>query len=84
MKMAETDVYKMAPGKGALPFPPYLQIELAEYTLDRDGHIFLSAQLMSDIEIDEAIDYLVAQLEKARKKAKRELKKLKLETGTVS
>jgi hypothetical protein len=75
--MAKIDVHKVAPGKGDLPFTPYLHIFLSEYSSDSEGRILLSAQLMTDREIDETVDYLVVQLEKVRKAAKLELKRTK-------
>lgn len=75
--MAKIDIFEMAPGKGDMPFTPYLQIHLSEHFSDSEGHILLSPQLMTDKEIDEAVDFLIMQLEKARRTAKSKLKKTK-------
>lgn len=75
--MAKIDVLEVAPRKGDMPFTPYLRIYLSEHFSDSEGHTLLSPQLMTDKEIDEAIDFLVMQLEKTRKTAKSKLKKAK-------
>jgi hypothetical protein len=75
--MAKIDVFEVAPRKGDMPFTPYLHIYLSEHFSDSEGHTLLSPQLMTDKEIDEAIDFLIMQLEKARKMAKAKLKKAK-------
>jgi hypothetical protein len=75
--MATIDVHKVAPGKGDIPFPPYVHIYLSEYSSDSAGRPLMSPELMTDREIDEAIDYLASQLEKVRKAAKLQLKKIK-------
>jgi hypothetical protein len=75
--MAEITVFEVAPKKGDMPFTPYLHIHLSEHVSDSEGHILLSPQLMTDKEIDEAVDLLVMQLEKVRKAAKAKIKKTK-------
>ena len=75
--MAEINVFEVAPKKGDIPFTPYLHIHLSEHASDSEGHILLSARLMTDKEIDEAVDLLLKQLEKVRKRAKSKLKKVK-------
>lgn len=75
--MAKIDVFEVTPRKGGMPFTPYLHIHLSEHFSDSEGHILLSPQLMTDKEIDEAVDFLVMQLEKAKKTAKSKLKKAK-------
>jgi hypothetical protein len=77
MKMAKIDVLEVAPRKGDTPFTPYLHIYLSEHFSDSEGAILLSPKLMTDKEIDEAVDFLVMQLEKTRKTAKSQLKKAK-------
>jgi hypothetical protein len=74
--MAMIDVFEVAPGKGDLPFTPFLHIYLSEHSTEF-GKILLSPQLMTDKEIDESIDLLIMQLEKVRKMAKSKLKKSK-------
>jgi hypothetical protein len=52
-------------------------VVLSDYFKDSGGNITLSPKLMAGVEIDEAVDLLIKQLEKARNKAKKELKKAK-------
>jgi hypothetical protein len=75
MSMTKIDVFEVAPEKGKIPFTPFLHIYLSEHASDSEGRKLLSPQLMTDKEIDEAIDSLIRQLEKVRKKAKSKLKK---------
>ncbi len=75
--MAKIDVFEVAPRKGDMPFSPYLNIYLSEHFSGSEGYKLLSPKLMTDKEIDEAVDSLIMQLEKARKKAKSKLKKVK-------
>jgi hypothetical protein len=77
MKMANIDVIEVAPKKGDKPFTPYLHIDLSEHSSDSEGHILLSPRLMTEKEIDEAIESLIKKLEKARKAAKSKLKRVK-------
>ncbi len=79
--MAKINVFKVAPGRNDLPFDPYVQLSLSNFSQDSAGKIFLSPRLASDMEIDESVDYLIKQLEKARKKAKEDLKKAKGEVA---
>lgn len=74
--MTEINFFGVAPKKGDIPFRPYLRISLSEHSSDSEGHILLSPELMTDKEIDEAVDLLVKQLENVRKKAKSKLKKI--------
>jgi DNA-binding transcriptional regulator/RsmH inhibitor MraZ len=76
-KMAEISVFKVAPEKNDLPFNAFIHIWLSQYSEDSKGRILLSAQLMSAVEIDESVNYLIKQLERARVKAKKELQKAK-------
>ena len=73
--MAKIDILKVSAKKDDPPFSPFLKITLSEYSSDSAGNVFLSPELMTEKEIDESIDLLMAQLEKARKTAKRKLKK---------
>lgn len=75
--MANFSVITVARGKNDPPFNPYVYVVLSEHFKDSDGNITLSSKLMTDMEIDEAIDLLISQLEKARNKAKKELQKAK-------
>jgi hypothetical protein len=76
-RMTKINVLEVAPWKGDLPFNPYLHSYLHEHSCGPEGRILLSPQRMTDKEIDESIDYLIGQLEKARKTAKSKLKKEK-------
>jgi hypothetical protein len=73
--MANFDVIAVARGKNDPPFNPYVYVVLSEHFKDYNGNITLSANLMSEIEIDESVNLLISQLEKVRQKAKRKLKK---------
>lgn len=75
--MAKIRVFKVAPIGNDLPFDPYVQLSLSNISQDSAGKILLSPRLASDIEIDESVNDLIEQLEKARKQAKDELKKAK-------
>ncbi len=72
--MPEIEVLKIAPRKNEPPFTPFVQVWLSQHTVDSNGRILLSPELMTDFEIDEAVDFLVKQLEQTRKKAKQALK----------
>ena len=71
--MAEISVFTVAPRKGDLPFTPFAHVWLSQHSADAAGRILLSPQLMTDKEVDESVDRLIGQLEKARKKAKKDL-----------
>jgi len=75
--MENFSVITVARRKNDPPFNPYVYVVLSEHSKDPTGNIMLSAKLMTEIEIDEAIDLLAKQLEKARNKAKKELQKAK-------
>lgn len=61
--------------KGDHPISPFLYLSLGTYS-GHQGRILLSAQLMTDSEIDYAVDGLKDELEEFRNKAKKELKYL--------
>ena len=75
--MSTFSVITVARGKNDPPFNPYVYVVLSEHFKDSGGNITLSPKLMAEVEIDEAVDLLIKQLEKARKKAKKELQKAK-------
>ncbi|GAA5013107.1 hypothetical protein GCM10025794_01370 [Massilia kyonggiensis] len=54
---------------GGMPAGATVAIGIAD-RIDVHGDVLISAQLMSDGEVDEAIDNLVAELEELRRKAK--------------
>lgn len=62
--------------KGNMPLPPFVSISVGTHS-ESDGQIFLSPELMSDGEIDYAVDQLKSELEEFRKAAKKELRTLK-------
>jgi predicted chitinase len=77
-KMAEISVFKVSPRKNDLSVNPSVHIYLSSYSSDsKTGRILLSAQLMTAVEIDESVNYLIKQLERARAKAMKELQKAK-------
>jgi len=55
-----------------LPASPFVSIALGDH-VTQEGNRMLSAHLMTDSEIDLAIDDLIQQLNKLRGKAKKEL-----------
>nr|VFJ44012.1 MAG: hypothetical protein BECKDK2373C_GA0170839_100730 [Candidatus Kentron sp. DK]VFJ53473.1 MAG: hypothetical protein BECKDK2373B_GA0170837_104229 [Candidatus Kentron sp. DK] len=61
--------------KGDYPISPFLYLSAGFYSEDQ-GHVLLSAQLMTDSEIDYVVDGLKEELEEFRTKAKNELKAL--------
>ncbi len=67
--MATIDVMKRPPGESDLPISPIVNIHLSSYS-QREDAIVLSPDLMSAGEVDESVDYLIEQLERARVKAK--------------
>lgn len=75
--MAMINTFTVAPRKGDYPFTPYTHVYLSQYSQDTNGKVLLSPELMTDMEIDESVNWLIEQLEKARKKAKRDLKRKK-------
>jgi len=79
--MAKINVIKVVPGRHDLPFDPYVQLTLSNFSQDSPGKVFLTPRLASEMEIDTFVDDLMKQLEKARKKAKENLKKAKGEVA---
>ena len=59
--------------KGDNPVSPFIHLSLGYHATSDDGHILLSAQLMTNREVDECVDQLRKELEKFRKEAKQEL-----------
>jgi len=76
--MAYFSVITIARGKNDPPFSPYVRICLANspdsYEIVQ-GKIVLSHKLMGDVEIEEAINWLIEDLKKVQKKAKRDYQK---------
>jgi hypothetical protein len=78
--MANFNVITVARKKADLQFNPYVRVCLAhppDHYKDDRGNIVLSLKLMTDEEIDVAIDGLIEELRKVRQKAKKELQKAK-------
>lgn len=82
--MATLSIITVARRKNDPPFNPYVYVVLSDYFTDRDNNITLSHYLMTEVEIDETVDLLITQLEKARKKAKKELQKAKEKNRQLS
>jgi len=61
--------------KGDYPVSPFVHLSAGMYS-EEDGRVLLSAQLMTDLEIDHVVDGLKKELEEFRAKAKKELKSL--------
>jgi hypothetical protein len=57
------------------PVSPFLHLSIGTYS-EEQGRILLSAQLMTDLEIDYVVDEMKQELEEFGKKAKAELKSL--------
>jgi hypothetical protein len=75
--MVTIQVSKVAPGRNGLPFDPYVELTLFSSSMDSAGKALLSPQLASDKEIDVFVNDLIEKLERARKKAKEELRRAK-------
>jgi len=63
--------------KNDYPLSPYVHISIGTYGETKEGDILLSPQLMTAIEIDEAVNSMKKELEEFRTKAKKELQTLK-------
>lgn len=59
---------------GDLPMSATVNICLGDHTTDLKGHILLTADLISDTEVDFWIDGLIQNLEVIRVKAKKKIK----------
>jgi len=62
--------------KGDSPLTPFVYLSLGIDLSEHDGHILLSAQLMSPEEIDYAVAQLKTELDEFQVTAKKELKEL--------
>lgn len=58
--------------KGDYPAAPFVQVSLGAH-FESEGRVLLSPQLMTDKEIDEAVDQLKSELEEFRREAKKEI-----------
>lgn len=67
--------------KEEYPVSPFLVIKIGHADIDVDGDTVLTAHLMTETEIDHAIDRLREDLEVVRKAAKKELKSLHQKQG---
>ena len=61
--------------KGDLPGSEMVAITLDIYSSSNEGVISLTPQLASDEEVDYAVDQIIRDLEKVRKKAKERIRK---------
>ncbi len=59
---------------GEIPFPPYVYLNLKGWT-EHNGTLCISAQLMSEGEIDAIIDALKKDLDKVGRSAKKALQR---------
>lgn len=62
--------------KGQLPVSPFVSVAIGTHS-EVDGQLLLTAQLMTESEIDHEVDSLVKELEEFRKNAKKEIRTLK-------
>ena len=60
--------------KGDYPVAPFVHISVDFHSEEEDGRILLSPQLVTDNEVDNAVDALIRELEAFRKAAKKELR----------
>jgi hypothetical protein len=62
--------------KGNLKASPFVSLAVGSHSMSSDGQLLLSAQLMTDSEIDYEVDGIIKELEVFRKAAKKELRTL--------
>ncbi len=62
--------------KGDYPTSPFLHLAAGTYSSE-NGQILLSAQLMTDSEIDHVVEEMKQELDDFRKRAKEELRTLR-------
>ena len=62
--------------KGPTPTSPFVSLAIGSHWAT-DGHLLLTSQLMTDVEVDHEVDGLIKEVEKFRKTAKKELRNLK-------
>jgi hypothetical protein len=62
-------------GDKDIPGPTFAILYLTGYTSDSNGGILLSPELATEKEVDEAVEHLVTEIQKAAKAAKRILSK---------
>ncbi len=58
--------------RGQYPSSPFVHLSIGSHT-EENGRILLTAQLMTDKEVDEAVDDFMRELEEFRQAAKKEL-----------
>ena len=75
-------IIKMARGDN-LPFDPHVKIVLDHWTSNGNGLPIISADLMSDGEIDEYVEQLKADIDAVGKRAKNALSRAKDETKVM-
>jgi hypothetical protein len=62
--------------KGQPPASPFVSLAIGAHSATA-GHLLLTSQLMTDLEVDHEVDGLIREMEEFRKTAKNELRKLK-------
>jgi hypothetical protein len=83
--MAEFNIITIASRKNDPPSNPFVYVILSGLILkDPDGHIKLSRDLFTEVDIEEYVKSLIRQLQKAGEKAKRELQKAKEQNRSFS
>lgn len=60
--------------QGDYPLSPQVSIQLTTHNTESDGSITFCQYMATEDEIDNVIDFLVKELQKVRKNAKKELK----------
>jgi len=63
--------------KGDRPMSPFVYLSLGTDLSEHDGHVLLSAQLMTPEEIDYAVAQLKTELDEFQVSAKKELQQLR-------
>ena len=61
--------------KEQYPISPFVHLSI-DSRADENGRILLTAQLMTDKEVDEAVDSFIRELEEIRQEAKKRLRSL--------
>jgi hypothetical protein len=69
--MSDIGVLKFEHKEGDLPFHPFCNLILTSYAKDEDGHVILTPQLINPTEVDFWADYIIDQVNAARKVAKK-------------
>jgi hypothetical protein len=76
--MARIKARVVSTGTSVLPGPSFVELRLTEFSKDEADHILLSPHMVTSKEVDEQVDHLIDQLEKARRAAKKLLSESKI------